>query len=185
MQALHSRAADADVLLLNEIGLDPGIDHCSAHAMLERIRGSGGSVSSFVSFCGGLPAPEAAEGVPLGYKFSWSPRGVLRAANESARFLLDGREINITGEKILAHHFTDVPVSDVLRLEGLANRDSMPYVQTYQLRSPQDGLHTMLRGTLRYVYVRVITLLELTFCQLPWVCAAYAILQGSWLSRIC
>ncbi|VDC06971.1 unnamed protein product [Peniophora sp. CBMAI 1063] len=150
MHALHTRATDGDVLLLNEIGLDPGIDHCSAHAMLERIRGSGGSVRSFVSFCGGLPAPDAAEGVPLGYKFSWSPRGVLRAANENAHFLLDGKEISIPGEKILAHHFTDVPVSDVLRLEGLANRDSMPYVKTYQLPSPQDGLHTMLRGTLRY-----------------------------------
>ena len=152
MHALHDRAAGADVLLLNEIGLDPGIDHCSAHAMLERIRGSGGSVRSFVSFCGGLPAPEAAEGVPLGYKFSWSPRGVLRAANEGAHFLLNGKEISIPGEKILAHRFTDVPVSDVLRFEGLANRDSMPYLKTYQLPGPQDGLHTMLRGTLRYVF---------------------------------
>ena len=88
MHALHDRAAGADVLLLNEIGLDPGIDHCSAHAMLERIRGSGGSVRSFVSFCGGLPAPENAEGVPLKYKFSWSPKGVLSTALNGARFKL-------------------------------------------------------------------------------------------------
>ena len=72
-------------------GLDPGIDHCSAHALLARLRADGKQVVGFTSFCGGLPAPEAAEGVPLGYKFSWSPRGVLRAAGEGARFRLGGK----------------------------------------------------------------------------------------------
>jgi alpha-aminoadipic semialdehyde synthase len=86
------RSADsAGVLLLNEIGLDPGIDHCSAHSLLSSLRSKNKHVVSFTSFCGGLPAPEAAEGVPLGYKFSWSPRGVLRAASESASFRLAGQ----------------------------------------------------------------------------------------------
>lgn len=87
---LHS-AHSAGVLLLNEIGLDPGIDHCSAHSLLSRLRSENKQVVSFTSFCGGLPAPEVAGAVPLGYKFSWSPRGVLRATSESASFRLAGQ----------------------------------------------------------------------------------------------
>ncbi|KAI0031728.1 Saccharopine dehydrogenase-domain-containing protein [Vararia minispora EC-137] len=154
MKALHDRAVGADVLLLNEIGLDPGIDHCSAHAMLEHLRVTGRTrdILSFVSFCGGLPAPESAN-VPLGYKFSWNPRGVLRAASESARFLLDGKMRTVPGEMLLKSYFPDVPVAgseNAVRFEGLANRDSMPYVETYRLPKPEEGLQTMLRGTLRY-----------------------------------
>jgi len=151
MRALHDKAVRAGVLLLNEIGLDPGIDHCSAHAMLERLRasGRGKDVLSFVSFCGGLPAPDVAD-VPLGYKFSWSPRGVLRAASEGARFLLDGEMRNIPAERLLKDYFPKVPVSDDgLKFEGLANRDSMPYIDTYDLPNQEEGLQTMLRGTLR------------------------------------
>ncbi|KAH8995677.1 Saccharopine dehydrogenase-domain-containing protein [Lactarius akahatsu] len=148
MRSLHSRAQSAGIILLNEIGLDPGIDHCSAHALLSRLRAENKRVVGFTSFCGGLPAPEAAEGVPLGYKFSWSPRGVLRAVGEDAKFLLSGRNWEIPGESLLLQHFPDVPLSNVLKLEGLANRDSMHYAETYSL----DGgeLRTMLRGTLRY-----------------------------------
>ena len=83
------RAEAADVLLLNEIGLDPGLDHCSAIALLSNIRARNRRIVSFTSFCGGLPAPECADG-PLGYKFSWSPRGVLGAALNGARFKLKG-----------------------------------------------------------------------------------------------
>lgn len=84
------RAEEAGVLLLNEIGLDPGIDHCSAISLLSDLRAQNKRVVSFTSFCGGLPAPDNA-GVPLGYKFSWSPRGVLGAALNGARFKLDGK----------------------------------------------------------------------------------------------
>ena len=77
------------MLLLNEVGLDPGIDHCSALALLDGLRARGRRVVSFASFCGGLPAPENADG-PLKYKFSWSPRGVLGAALNGARFKLAG-----------------------------------------------------------------------------------------------
>ena len=84
------RAEEAGVILLNEIGLDPGIDHCSAISLLSDLRAQNKRVVSFTSFCGGLPAPEHAN-VPLGYKFSWSPRGVLGAALNGARFKLDGK----------------------------------------------------------------------------------------------
>ena len=74
---------------MNEIGLDPGIDHCSALSLIHDLRAQGKEIVSFTSFCGGLPAPEDAD-VPLGYKFSWSPRGVLGAALNGARFKLWG-----------------------------------------------------------------------------------------------
>ncbi|KIP01213.1 hypothetical protein PHLGIDRAFT_131332 [Phlebiopsis gigantea 11061_1 CR5-6] len=147
MRALHSRAVAADVLLLNEIGLDPGIDHCSAIAMLETLRARGRRVVSFVSFCGGLPAPEHAD-VPLRYKFSWSPRGVLGAALNDARFKLGGAVREIPGRELLAQGFADLPVSDVLKLEGIANRDSLPYAETYGLGKVED-LRTLVRGTIR------------------------------------
>ena len=79
----------ADVLLMNEIGLDPGIDHCSAMSLIDSLRAQNKEIVSFTSFCGGLPAPEDAD-VPLGYKFSWSPKGVLSAASNAARFKLHG-----------------------------------------------------------------------------------------------
>ncbi|TFY70293.1 hypothetical protein EVG20_g2710 [Dentipellis fragilis] len=142
MKALHARAVSADVLLLNEIGLDPGIDHCSAHALLSRLRAEKKDVVSFISFCGGLPAPEAAEGIPLGYKFSWSPRGVLRAAENGAQFRLARQTWEIPPEAILSHHFPDVPVSNVLKFEGIANRDSLPNSAIPRLR----GSDAILQG---------------------------------------
>ncbi|KAI6014540.1 hypothetical protein PISMIDRAFT_89188 [Pisolithus microcarpus 441] len=156
MRALHERAESSGVLLLNEIGLDPGIDHCSAHSLLSRLRSERKRVLSFTSFCGGLPAPDVVtstqgEDVPLGYKFSWSPRGVLSAALNGARFKLGGKLVEIPSEDILRKYFPDVPVPEgaALKFEGIANRDSLPYVETYALGDP-GKLRTVLRGTLRY-----------------------------------
>ncbi|KAG0708523.1 Saccharopine dehydrogenase-domain-containing protein [Suillus ampliporus] len=145
MRALHERAQSADVLLLNEIGLDPGIDHCSALSLLAQLKRDNKRVVSFTSFCGGLPAPDCAD-VPLGYRFSWSPRGVLNAALNGARFKLSGKVVEISGENLLREYFPHVPISNVLKFEGLANRDSLPYAETYGLENAQ----TVLRGTLRY-----------------------------------
>ncbi|KAG6892375.1 hypothetical protein C0993_003934, partial [Termitomyces sp. T159_Od127] len=89
MAALHARAADADVLLLNELGLDPGIDHLSALDLLTRLKARGQVVEAFTSFCGGVPAPDVPH-TPLRYKFSWNPRGVLLAGLNGARYLLGG-----------------------------------------------------------------------------------------------
>ncbi|KAH7905556.1 Saccharopine dehydrogenase-domain-containing protein [Hygrophoropsis aurantiaca] len=148
MRDLHERAESANVLLLNEIGLDPGVDHCSALSLLGKLKDEKKRVVSFTSFCGGLPAPEHADG-PLGYKFSWSPRGVLNAALNGARFKLRGTTMEIPGNNLLKHYFPEVPVSNVLKFEGLANRDSLPYAETYNL-GKIDNLTTVLRGTLRY-----------------------------------
>jgi len=151
MRALHEQAVRSDVVLLNEIGLDPGIDHCSTHALLAQFRREGKRVLSFSSFCGGFPAPESVHEVPLGYKFSWTPRGVLGAALNGARFKLGGQVKEVEGSMLLSSGFLDVPVlsEEGIKLEGLPNRDSIPYVDTYGLGKLEE-LRTVLRGTLKY-----------------------------------
>lgn len=79
------RCEDAGIFVLSEVGLDPGMDHMSAMRIIDDIRARGGKIVSFLSSCGGLPAPEAADN-PLQYKFSWSPLGVLRASMNSAHY---------------------------------------------------------------------------------------------------
>lgn len=101
-EVISSSAESANVVLLNEIGLDPGIDHCSALSLLRQLEKEKKRVLSFTSFCGGLPAPEAAD-VPLGYKFSWSPRGVLNAALNGAKFKLNGA---VCAPSISRSHFS-------------------------------------------------------------------------------
>ncbi|BGP51397.1 hypothetical protein JCM10450v2_007339 [Rhodotorula kratochvilovae] len=146
MSELHEDAKKAGVVLLNELGLDPGIDHVTAMRLIEEANKTGNKVSSFVSFCGGLPSPELSNG-PLGYKFSWSPRGVLTAALNSASFRLSGRDVSIPSSQLLSQHFPHVPLLRGFAFEGVANRDSLAYLPQYGL--PQD-LPTILRGTLRY-----------------------------------
>jgi saccharopine dehydrogenase-like NADP-dependent oxidoreductase len=144
MRALHGAAQAAGVLVLNEIGLDPGLDHMSAMRAIGRLRDAGARLVSFRSCCGGLPAPEANTN-PWGYKFSWSPRGVLAAGRNAARWLEDGRIVEVPGERL----FTQVAAYDVPelgRLEVYPNRDSVAYVATYGI----EGIRTMFRGTLRY-----------------------------------
>ncbi|KAG8691455.1 hypothetical protein FRC08_010176 [Ceratobasidium sp. 394] len=148
MKALHERAVSADVLLLNEIGLDPGIDHCGAMEMRDRFEKEGKKIVSFVSWCGGLPAPEDSN-VPLGMKFSWTPKGLLSAALNSARFKLADEIVQIPGEDLLKSRFPDVPLAKGFALEGLANRDSLGYAEMYRLGSV-DGMKSLFRGTLRY-----------------------------------
>ncbi|GBE85762.1 predicted protein [Sparassis crispa] len=149
MRALRERAVSADVVLLNEIGLDPGIDHCSAMSLISSLRAQKKEIVSFTSFCGGLPAPEHADNIPLGYKFSWSPKGVLTAASNDAKFKLRGKVVEIEGEELLQEFVPDLPISNVLKFEGIANRDSLPYADVYGLQ-PLSGIRTLFRGTLRY-----------------------------------
>lgn len=89
MEQLAARASAAGISIVNEMGLDPGIDHLLAMELIDSVKAAGGHIESFVSWCGGLPAPECSNN-PLGYKFSWSPKGVLTAALNPARYLLDG-----------------------------------------------------------------------------------------------
>ena len=144
MRALDGEARKAGVILLNEIGVDPGIDHMSAMQVIDRIRDEGGTLVSFTSNTGGLPAPDANDN-PLGYKFSWAPRGVVLAGKNSARYLKDGTIVDIPGPELFAHHWP-CPVVGFGTLEVYPNRDSLPYVESYGIPT----VKSMFRGTLRY-----------------------------------
>lgn len=143
MRALDGAAREAGLLFLNELGLDPGIDHMSAMRVIEAVKGAGGTVVSFRSYCGGLPAPDD-DTNPLGYKFSWSPKGVVLAGTNNAKFLEDGILKEIPNTRLFATHWP-VFAPGVGELEGYPNRDSVSYVETYGL----SGVRTMFRGTLR------------------------------------
>jgi len=143
MRALDGPAQAAGLLFLNEIGLDPGIDHMSAMSVIDAVRVGGGRVVGFESYCGGLPAPEANDN-PLGYKFSWSPKGVVMAGRNEARYLKDGREVVVPGPDLFGHRWP-LKVADGFEFEAYPNRNSLPYVDLYGLH----GVRTMLRGTLR------------------------------------
>ena len=114
--------------------------------MINNIRASNKRIRSFVSFCGGVPAPESAD-VPLKYKFSWSPKGVLTAGLNSATFKLNDKVETIEGKNLFRQFFPNLDITDVLKLEGLANRNSLPYADTYGLNL--DETRTVFRGTLR------------------------------------
>ncbi|MBI4719743.1 MAG: saccharopine dehydrogenase NADP-binding domain-containing protein [Chitinivibrionia bacterium] len=143
MNALDADARSAGVLLLNECGLDPGIDHMSAMRIIHRVEETGGKIVSFKSSTGALPAHEANTN-PFGYKFSWSPRGVLLASRNAARWLENGAERKIPGEQLFENYYIqDVPGAG--SFENYPNRDSVPYKDIYGLKDA----HTVYRGTFR------------------------------------
>jgi saccharopine dehydrogenase (NADP+, L-glutamate forming) len=142
--SLNDAAKSAGVMILNEIGLDPGIDHLTAMEVIDSVHAAGGKIDQFVSWCGGLPAPQHNNN-PVGYKFSWSPRAVLLALLNNAQYLKHGDLVTIPSEKLLTD-VSHIEVSDELELEGYPNRDSVSYQQTYQIPEAK----TVFRGTLRY-----------------------------------
>lgn len=144
MRQLSQAAANAGVLLLNEIGVDPGIDHMSAVKMIDEVHRTGGKVLSFESYCGGLPLDPSNN--PLSYQLSWSPRAILSAAKNSARFLRSGSTVEIPTERLFTDIFT-ITLPDGRSFEGYYNRDSLPYVDMYGLAGEAE---TFFRATLRY-----------------------------------
>jgi len=145
MRALDAEARQKDLLLLNESGVDPGIDHMSAMQVIHAQEQRGGRLIGFSSWCGGLPAPEANDN-PFGYKFSWSPRAVLVAARNPARYLRDGELVEIPGEALFSAPAT-VQIPGLGTFEGYPNRDSVAYLDTYGFDPEQVA--SMFRGTLR------------------------------------
>lgn len=144
MKALHDEAVAANITILNEVGLDPGIDHMLIMQAINHIHEKGGRVDELISLCGGLPDPVAANN-PFRYKFSWSPRGVLSASGNDAVYLQDGEVITVPGEKLLLSA-TPSKRFPTMRLEVLPNRNSLMYRDFYGI--PQ--VHSICRGTLRY-----------------------------------
>ncbi|KAJ9294362.1 hypothetical protein DTO271G3_6937 [Paecilomyces variotii] len=144
MMELDQQAKDAGITVMNEIGLDPGIDHLYAISTIESVHKAGGKIKSFLSYCGGLPAPEDS-GNPLGYKFSWSSRGVLLALRNSAKFYQGGKIVDVAGPDLMA---TAKPyhIYPGFAFVAYPNRDSTPYKERYQIPEAE----TIIRGTLRY-----------------------------------
>lgn len=145
MQTLDSKAKEAGVLLLNEIGVDPGIDHMSAMKVLDEIRKAGGKINAFESFTGGLLAPESEKDNPWKYKFTWNPRNVVLAGQGGAvKFIQEGTYKYIPYHKLFRRtEFIDI--ADYGTFEGYANRDSLKYRSIYGL----EDVKTIYRGTLR------------------------------------
>jgi saccharopine dehydrogenase (NADP+, L-glutamate forming)/spermidine synthase len=145
MKKLDGEARKAGIIILNELGLDPGIDHMEAMRVIHEIHDKGGKLLGFISFCGGLPAAEANTN-PFGYKFSWSPTGVLLAGKNSAQYLQDGKEVSIPAEKLFESYSLRT-IEGLGIFEGYPNRNSLPYISLYGVPETK----TMLRGTLRYL----------------------------------
>jgi saccharopine dehydrogenase-like NADP-dependent oxidoreductase len=144
MRAFDEDAKKAGILFLNELGLDPGIDHMSAMRIIDHIHRQGGAVLEFHSICGALPAPEAADN-PFRYKFSWSPKGVMMAGNNDAVYLKHGHVISVPTQELFKDPFT-VDFPDIGLFDVYPNRDSLMYKEIYGIPEAQ----TMFRGTFRY-----------------------------------
>lgn len=144
MKALDEEARAAGVIILNELGLDPGIDHMGAMRIIDHVHNRGGKIEEFYSICGALPAPEAATN-PFKYKFSWSPKGVVMAGNNDGNYLRHGKVHYIPTQDLFKNPLS-VNFPEVGKLEIYPNRDSMPYIELYGIPETQ----TMMRGTFRY-----------------------------------
>jgi len=144
MKALDEEAKAAGIIILNELGLDPGIDHMSAMRIIDNVHNKGGKIIDFYSLCGALPAPEACDN-PFNYKFSWSPKGVVMASNNDGKFLKHGKEIYVEPIDLFKNPFS-VDFPNVGVLEVYPNRDSFPYLELYGIPEAE----TMFRGTFRY-----------------------------------
>lgn len=143
MAGLDEEAKAAGVLLLNESGLDPGIDHMSAMKVIHAVEEKGGRVISFRSTTGALPSHEANTN-PFGYKFSWAPRGVLLASKNASKWLVDGDIVSYPGE-LLFENYSIEDVPGVGSFENYPNRNSVPYKEIYGLKDAK----TVYRGTFR------------------------------------
>ena len=145
MKALDEAAQQKGVLFLNECGLDPGIDHMSAKKIIDHIRVEKGlEIRAFESFTGGLLAPDPARDNPWEYAFTWNPRNVVLAGQGNVKFIQEGRYKYIPYHKLF-RRIEMIHIPGHGYFEGYANRDSLKYLDVYDLR----GIKTLYRGTLR------------------------------------
>lgn len=143
IQKLNSAATQQNLLFLNEIGLDPGLDHLSAMKVIDKIKSENGKLLSFRSFCGGLIAPESNDN-PWGYKFTWNPRNVILAGQGTAKYKLYGKYKYVPYNRIFSNPEI-IKVDGAGEYEAYPNRDSLGYRNIYGI----EDIDTLLRGTLR------------------------------------
>lgn len=144
MYSLEEEIREAAIMMVGEMGLDPGIDHMSAMAKIDELRESGAEIESFKSFTGGLVAPESCDN-PWKYKFTWNPRNVVLAGQGTAQYLKEGRHKYIPYNRVF-RQTEYVNVHGIGEFEAYANRDSLLYKTIYGL----ENIPTLIRGTLRY-----------------------------------
>jgi len=143
IQSLNDQAQKQGIILLNEIGLDPGIDHMSAMKVIDDIKNKGGLIKSFKSYCGGLVAPKY-DTNPWNYKFTWNPRNVVLAGQGTAQYIDSGKYKYIPYGQLFKRTDT-INVLNYGKFEAYANRDSLSYREVYKL----NDIPTLFRGTLR------------------------------------
>ena len=147
MRALNDAAKAAGVALVNEVGLDPGIDHLMAHHLIEEYRASAAceadNALSFISYCGGIPKIPN----PFRYKFSWSPLGVLKALRSPSKSIRDFAEFDVARPwDAISSYTAPLPVPE--SFEVYPNRDSIPFMEDYKFDSDWS-VKEFVRGTLR------------------------------------
>lgn len=144
MRNLDNEARKKGIVLFNELGLDPGIDHASAMKIIDNIHQQGGKIITFKSYCGGLIAPESNDN-PWGYKISWNPRNIVMAgSNSTAEYLSDGKIKLLTYHRLFKER--EQIYLDNFTFDAYANRNSVQYIEAYKIPEVQN----ILRGTLRY-----------------------------------
>jgi len=143
LKAMDKKAQEKGILFLNEIGLDPGIDHMSAKKVIDEVHEKGGKFTSFKSFCGGLIADKY-DTNPWNYKFTWNPRNVVLAGQGVAQFLEHGK-YKYTPYSSLYSRTESMDILNYGQFEAYANRDSLSYRKHYEI----DYIPTIFRGTLR------------------------------------
>lgn len=144
MKAMDKAVKEAGLMFMCEMGLDPGIDHMTANKIIHSIHRVAGSITSFKSYCGGLIAPES-DNNPWHYKFSWNPKNIITAGFGGAKYLHNGKHVEVPYEKMFEHN-KKIKVDDLGMLAYYPNRDSLRYMDIYEV----PDIKTFMRATLRY-----------------------------------
>jgi len=144
VHAMHEAALQEGVLVLNEMGVDPGIDHISAMEIIHRLKSQGAEIESFESYTGGLVAPESDDNL-WGYKISWNPRNIILAGSTGHAMYRENNKLRMVPYYKLFDEVDTVVASDGVRYDAYANRNSVHYLELYGL----ENVHKLVRGTLR------------------------------------
>lgn len=144
IKELDNAVKEAGLMFMCEMGLDPGIDHMTANQIIHSVQRVASTITSFKSYCGGLIAPESDDN-PWHYKFSWNPRNIVTAGMGGAHFLSNGKEVTIPYEQLFENN-KRVKVDGHGSFAYYPNRDSLKYLETYEV----PEIKNFLRATLRH-----------------------------------